>query len=451
MSRKESRNVEDIGLFALRPEQIAEALQKVMSKASAEERTGAPDEYRAIIESICGATDDSQPVEQYDGTLGVTTDFVAANQEAVCQVQWKSDLGSVYSDPGNVSDLRWGTGTMITANLMITCGHLFDQNPHGWKVPRINGTSSPIPSEEIAQSMRVNFNYQVDPDGNLRTETSFDVLELVEYRLGGLDMAICRIDGNPGNTFGTATVSTTDASVSDMICIIGHPAGRPKRVEAGPTTDVTGNLIRYNDIDTLGGNSGSGVLRAQDGRIVGIHTNGGCSSHSPGPGGGSNYGLRIERFIEESPTLQELTRPKSPILDIKNTYKDDLLDKVKNYHDSGWKKPHEDFKYKIRDDVKSKAMDDVKNPYIDKHPASDTKGFDIPPGIGGVGRRPTQPFVLATPHHAEAFQRSTPPQAAGPSPRELEVALDQVLTQLQQLDAQYQDLLAQYQSVVQRG
>ena len=28
------------------------------------------DEYAAIIETICGATDDSHAVEQYDGTLG---------------------------------------------------------------------------------------------------------------------------------------------------------------------------------------------------------------------------------------------------------------------------------------------------------------------------------------------------------------------------------------------
>jgi|694.fasta_scaffold47663_4 hypothetical protein len=29
-----------------------------------------PISYQAIIETICGAADDSQPVEQYDGSLG---------------------------------------------------------------------------------------------------------------------------------------------------------------------------------------------------------------------------------------------------------------------------------------------------------------------------------------------------------------------------------------------
>ena len=94
-------------------------------------------------------------------------------------------------------------------------------------------------------------------------------------------MALCRIGGNPGATFGRAAVSATDAAAGDMICIIGHPAGLRKRIEAGPTTSISGNLINYNDIDTLGGNSGSGILRASDGRLVGIHTNGGCTTASP--------------------------------------------------------------------------------------------------------------------------------------------------------------------------
>ncbi|HEX8247049.1 MAG TPA: hypothetical protein VF599_02605 [Pyrinomonadaceae bacterium] len=35
--------------------------------------------YASILRTICGAVDDSQAVEQYNGTLGVTTAFVAAS------------------------------------------------------------------------------------------------------------------------------------------------------------------------------------------------------------------------------------------------------------------------------------------------------------------------------------------------------------------------------------
>jgi hypothetical protein len=117
---------------------------------------------------------------------------------------------------------------MISDDLFLTCGHLFDQSGGGWERPRQNETNNIISPQEIARNMKINFNYQVDSTGLLRQEQSFPILELLEYRLGGIDMALCRIGGNPGAIFGRATVSKTDANVPQMICIIGHPAGLPK-------------------------------------------------------------------------------------------------------------------------------------------------------------------------------------------------------------------------------
>ena len=87
---------------------------------------------------------------------------------------------------------------MITNDLFLTCGHLFDQTGGGWERPRQNGTTNIISPQEIARNMRLNFNFQVDAAGNPRPEQSFPISELLEYRLGGLDMAVCRIGGNPG-------------------------------------------------------------------------------------------------------------------------------------------------------------------------------------------------------------------------------------------------------------
>ena len=133
-------------------------------------------------------------------------------------------------------------------------------------------------------------------------EQSFAVTGLIEYRLGGLDFAIVRLAGNPGTTFGTTPISQVDAVLNGMACIIGHPAGRPKRIEAGPVTLLQGDSIGYNDIDTLGGNSGSGILQAADGRIVGVHTNGGCDATMTG----NNFGVRITSILAQSPTLRSL-------------------------------------------------------------------------------------------------------------------------------------------------
>ncbi len=153
--------------------------------------------------------------------------------------------------------------------------------------------------------MHVNFDFQFDPSGNPRPEQRFAITQLIEYRLGGLDFAVVRLAGNPGATFGTSGMSSTDAAIGDMACIIGHPLGMPKRIEAGPVTELTGTRILYNDIDTLGGNSGSGILRANDGKIVGVHTDGGCNR----AGTGSNSGVRISSIIEQSHTVRSLIQP----------------------------------------------------------------------------------------------------------------------------------------------
>jgi V8-like Glu-specific endopeptidase len=263
---------------------------------------GAGPDYSDLLESICGTTDDSQPVEQYDGTLGVTTAFVNDHQQPAVQVQWNSNLATVFTNPGDVNGVRWGSGTMISADLMLTCGHLFDSNPNGWTVPRQNGTNSAISPQQIATNMHVNFLHQVDASGTLRAEQTFAITQLIEYRLGALDMAICRIAGSPGNTYGWTEVSATDPTVGEMLAIIGHPAGQPKRIEAGPCTSVSAGSVRYNDIDTLGGNSGSGILQASTGRVVGVHTNGGCNS----AGTGTNSGTAIASIRAVSPTLQAL-------------------------------------------------------------------------------------------------------------------------------------------------
>lgn len=419
------------------------------------------DAYAFLIESICGAIDDSQPVEQYDGSLGVTQAFVNAHQAPVVQVQWNDNLASVYTNPGNVSGVRWGTGTMVAPDIMLTCGHLFDQTGGGWQRPRQNGTTNIISPQEIAQNMRVNFNFQVDAAGNLRAEQSFAITQLIEYRLGGLDMAVCRIAGSPGSTFGTTAISTTDASGTEMLCIIGHPAGEPKRIEAGPMLEIDGNLIRYDDIDTLGGNSGSGILRASNGRLVGVHTNGGCNS----AGTGSNFGQRIEAVIAASPTLQGLTAPKLKVLDdpiATLKFRDDAPPKFKVLDDPKSKVLDDPiFTLKFRDDAppkakvlddgppKFKAFDDVKLPGFDKGFDGRPPVFDPGPLFGSGGR----PFILSTPHHAAGVGREQAGGQGDAARQQQETALMQlqqaIVEQeavLTQLDQQYRALEASYRA-----
>jgi V8-like Glu-specific endopeptidase len=460
-STAESADNNDSGLFPPHP-----ALSSEFLEAFSEGDTSIG-EYSELLESICGNTDDSQPVEQYNGNLGVTKAFVNSHQSCVAQVQWNNNLAAKYTSPGDVNGVRWGTGTMISKDLFITAGHLFDQTGGGWTRPKDNVTHATISPQQIALNMHLNFNYQVDPAGNLRAEVSFPITQLIEYRLGGLDFAICRIGGNPGNTFGINGVSTVDAAKNDMLCIMGHPAGVPKRIEAGPCSNITGNNIFYNDIDTLGGNSGSGILRASTGLLVGVHTNGGCTSS-----GGENMGFRISKIRAVSPTLQALPAPTNTVLDNITTVAADViattvvLDQPTTtvFADSSptldvltlvtTDQPHTQV---VIDNLRTQVFIDNmggSNPALDnilKPVGSDGIGnpFDpiFDPFRGGGGR----PFILATPHHIPTPEHEAAAAMQGDyesALAQLAQAIQQSSAQLEALHQQYQQTLAEYQALM---
>ncbi len=250
-----------------------------------------PDEF--TIESICGPTTDWQDVELYDGTLGPTIDFVNINHGAVGQVRWNNNLATMFNNPGNVNNARWCTGTLLTNNMFITAGHCFDVQTNdgvGWDAPIDNATGQTITSAQHATNMHIEFNFQRDANGVLQTATSFDITNLLEFRLGGLDYAVLQLGGNPNSQFPSASLSADIPGQGDQLTIIQHPRGIPKVVEAGQYDGIEQNgglvgYMRYVNLDTMGGSSGSGVLD-DAGRLVGVHTNGGCRAN-----GGANHGV----------------------------------------------------------------------------------------------------------------------------------------------------------------
>jgi V8-like Glu-specific endopeptidase len=264
------------------------------------------------MESLCGGIDESQPVELYDGGLGVTREFVDEHQAPVGLLQWNDDLANIYTNPGNVNGIRWCTGTLVSRDLFLSAGHCFDQTGNGWQRPLINGTTTIILPQDIATNMHVNFDYQVAPNGIMRQGMSFAVLDLVEYRLGNLDVAVVRLDGNPGDIYGWTRLATEDASEDDPIAIIQHPQGLPKRIEAGTVFHLHDNRLGYDDIDTLGGSSGSGILLSPAGTIVGVHSTGGCSAAAQS----HNYGVRISSILAQSTALHGLPPPPPLVPDV---------------------------------------------------------------------------------------------------------------------------------------
>jgi hypothetical protein len=232
---------------------------------------GATDIGSVEQDTQCGSAWDAQQVERYDGTLGVSQSFVRRHEPHV----------GYHVGPGC-------SGTLISDDLFISAGHC------GYAV-----------------GDAVRFNYQNAPDGTTaRATQDYTVATVVEQEVNSsYDYAIVRLNGSPGRTFGHASIAAIDPPAGSLLTIIGHPARRPKEIHSGPVLDysssVGSNWFRH-QVDTVGGNSGSGVLDA-NGQLVGIHTNGGCNTTTPIEG---NSAVRMSALVAHSTTLQALTRSK---------------------------------------------------------------------------------------------------------------------------------------------
>ncbi len=207
--------------------------------------------------TICGSRDDSQFVNDYTGNLGPTVAFVDTNKRAV----------GALENTNTATSSKFCSGTLISSDLFLTAGHCVDGSTVGQFVA---------------------FNYErARGSTTLLTQSHFRIAQVLEDARGGVDYAIIRLEGSPGNTFGTAPLRTGALSTGEAITIIGHPQGKPKMVEGGTIQSISGSRAAYGNLDTLGGNSGSGILDA-NGNVVIVHTNGGCTRT-----GGANTGWTL--------------------------------------------------------------------------------------------------------------------------------------------------------------
>lgn len=197
---------------------------------------------------------------------------------------------------GSITDSGGCTVTMISSSCAISAGHC----------KSVLG---------IAE-----FNTPPSRSGRIQHPAQEDIYEIdqnslkVTYEGIGEDWAVMKILPNkitgllPGDAQGHYEVTFEAPEVNDEIIITGYGLDRPDPERNLAQQTHSGDITRfgtytptvmYHDADTMGGNSGSSILQSKSGKIIAIHTNGGCSRS-----GGDNAGTLIHNSPELVSAIQ---------------------------------------------------------------------------------------------------------------------------------------------------
>lgn len=219
----------------------------------------------------------------------VVTGNVIASQKSICGVDDRvpSSLPKVGRLLGKITDSGGCTVTMISKTCALSAGHCSST----FGIAQFN--TPPSRRGRIQHPAQEDM-YPVDKTNSVWKYTGL-----------GNDWAVLRIGANQvtglyaGDVQGTYEVEFGKPSNGDIIRITGYGLDRsdPERnlaqqTHTGEITRLRGSTM-YHVADTMGGNSGSSIIREADQKIVGIHTNGGCSSR-----GGSNAATVISENNE---------------------------------------------------------------------------------------------------------------------------------------------------------
>ncbi len=278
-------------------------------------------------EAICPGAGPIEHVEDFRGTAAFPRATVAELQRATVRLSvqpaaqldrtMKEDLGLRPVTLGAFTGFEaWGrgvcTGTLITRNIVLTAGHCisprFWQEEQGVAVPKVAGRGGEpryIRAQELARLMQVEFNYQnryladlgaFQPPSARDDLFSARVTELIsaDYRNpqsdSAVDYALLRIETvSPAarerleaTALGLGRLQLDPpASSRQPIAVVQHPAGFEKKIATGSILNRQAWRLYYKDLSTEGGSSGAPVFSSR-GRIVAIHTRGGCASAAGG-------------------------------------------------------------------------------------------------------------------------------------------------------------------------
>lgn len=138
--------------------------------------------------------------------------------------------------------------------------------------------------------------------GNSQGVDRFTVSPQIVETSRELDYTVLRVFGNPSTKYGKLELAAADPEDSEFLWIIGHPQGQSQHISregcaaAIPAISAEGKLMH--SCDTLGGNSGSPVIRLSDKRVIGLH-------HAGDSRTGFNMAIPMTRILAESRVLRD--------------------------------------------------------------------------------------------------------------------------------------------------
>ncbi|HVT63313.1 MAG TPA: trypsin-like peptidase domain-containing protein [Legionellaceae bacterium] len=205
----------------------------------------------------------------------------------------------------------FGTGTMITENLMLTAGHVLRPN---------EGTTF------LASDITLHFNYETPLDGGAintfeeychtynnkneayhydRNNCTYTVDEIVEIKkTESMDYAILQVNekfekDHPDFTYPTLSHADDLVAGSSLVGTLHHPHEEPKKLSFGLIKECSSSMFKHS-AHTEEGSSGASMYRvgSNENSIFGIHLRTFDKNN--------NSGLRIDAISEHSDCVRSL-------------------------------------------------------------------------------------------------------------------------------------------------